>query len=178
MDKDLSVLDLDGHALERGANAWPPDTLSRCRLKDRAVVGTHQVPAIDSKKLVIHPVQGDTNVWAPVSIGVKRSLIVEEHSIDGRLAIAKDKLLSHTGRQFANVANQLSFGWVQTHALELNQPGERYFLPGNLPGRPPGLHKPATDKETLPRTGQRYKAQFLVRRVPRGYNTSDTAHLR
>ena len=54
MDKDLSVLDLDGHALERGANAWPPDTLSRCRLKDRAVVGTHQVPAIDSKKLVIH----------------------------------------------------------------------------------------------------------------------------
>jgi len=49
MDKDLSVLDLNGHALERSANAWPPNTLSRCGLKDRAVVGTHQVAAIDSK---------------------------------------------------------------------------------------------------------------------------------
>src|SRR5262245_47551698 len=133
---------------------------------------------MDSKKLVIHPVQGHTNVWLPVSIGVEGSMRILMHCDVGIEVIDKAKLLSHTGRHFANLANQLSFGWVQTHALELNQPVERYFLPGNLPRRRPGLHKPATGRETLPRTGQRYKVPFLARRVPRGYNTSDTAHLR
>jgi hypothetical protein len=44
---------LEGYALERGANA---DTLSRCWFEGRAVVGAHEVSAIQSKKLVIHPI--------------------------------------------------------------------------------------------------------------------------
>ena len=39
-------------------------------LKDCPVIGALQVAAIDSKKLVFDPVQGDTNVGAPVSVSV------------------------------------------------------------------------------------------------------------
>ena len=67
----LFTLYLEGHALERRANAGPPDTLSRCRLEGRAVVGAHKVPAIESKKLVIHPIQRNTNVGAPVQVGTE-----------------------------------------------------------------------------------------------------------
>ena len=70
LDKYLFSLYLKGHALERGAYARPPDTFPRCRLEGRTVVGAHKVTAIESKKLVIHPIQRDTNMGAPVHVSV------------------------------------------------------------------------------------------------------------
>ena len=47
-------------------------------------------------------------------------------------------------------------GSFQTHALLLNQPGVRYFLPDSSLRLRPDLCKLAADKGTLPRTGQIY----------------------
>jgi hypothetical protein len=92
LDKNLSVLDLIGHALERGANAWPPDTFSRCRFEGRAVVAAQKVPAPIGKTWL--------STWSKEYQcegtgfdSVKRPLIVEEHSIDGSVPIAQGKLL-------------------------------------------------------------------------------------
>src|SRR5262245_35316585 len=112
---------------------------------------------------------------ASVHVGVQSSLVIEEHGLDAILPVAQSKLLGHAGRKFADFANELSFGFplssVQTHILRLNQPGARYFLRGSPPRRRPGLRKPATDRATLPYTGQRYKVRFHARRAPRACST-------
>jgi hypothetical protein len=70
LDEDLFTLYLEGHTLERGTDAGPPDTLPRRRLEGRTVISAHNIAAIDSKKLVIHPVQRNANMGAPVQVGV------------------------------------------------------------------------------------------------------------
>jgi hypothetical protein len=112
LDEYLFTLHLEGYILERGTYARPPDTLPRCRLEGRTVVGAHKVTAIDSKKLVIHPIQRDTNMGAPVHVGVQRSLEIEEHAFDAILPVAQGKLLGHTGRKLADFANEFSFGFL------------------------------------------------------------------
>jgi hypothetical protein len=121
LDEYLFILHREGHALERGTDARPPDTLPRCRLEGRTVVGAHKVTTIDSKKLVIHPIQRNTNMGTPVHVGVQTSVVIEEHAFDAILPVAQGKLLGHTGRKVADFANEFSFGFFlgsfQTHAL-------------------------------------------------------------
>jgi hypothetical protein len=109
--KYLFILYLEGHTLERGTHARPPDTLPRRWLEGRTVVGAHKVAAVDSKKLVIHPIQGDTNMGAPIHVGVQRSLVIEEHAFDAVPPVAQSKLLGHTGRKLADFANEFFFGF-------------------------------------------------------------------
>jgi hypothetical protein len=110
LDEYLFAFHLEGQTLERGTYAGPPDTLPGCRLEGRTVVGAHKVPPIDSKKLILHPIQRDTNMGAPVQVSVQRSLVIEEHAFDAIFPVAQGKLLGHTGRKFADFANELSFG--------------------------------------------------------------------
>jgi hypothetical protein len=170
LHKYLFSFYLEGHTLERSTYARPPDTLPRRRFEGRTMVGTHEITAVESKKLVVHPIQRDTNVGAPIHVRVQRSLVIEEYAFDAIFPVAQGELLGHTGRKLVDFANEFFFGFFlgsfQTHALLLNQPGVRYFLPDSSLRLRPDLCKLAADKGTLPRTGQIYTGRFHARRAP------------
>jgi hypothetical protein len=133
LDKYLFPIRFDGHALERRSYARPPDTLPRFGLEGRTVIGTHEVTAIDSKKLVIHPIQRKTNMGASIQVGVQRPVVIEQYAFEAIFPVGQSKLFGHTGDKLASFADQFSPGFflgsIQTHALQcsISQVGKVSF---------------------------------------------------
>jgi len=179
LDEYLFTFHLQGHALERGTDAGPPETLPGCRLEGRTVIGAYEVAPVDGKKLVLHPIQRNADVGAAIHVSIKVSPVVQEHRFKARLAIVQGELLAPAGRELRNFADELSvglsLGLVRQH---LSPPRARDFLRGNRPARRPGQYKPADDRENPLYTDQRYKVRCHARRARRACSTSDTARPR
>src|SRR3990172_3088974 len=109
-DKDALVDDFKRQALQRRAEAGPPDAFAGGRLEDGAVIGAHEIAAIDGEKLVVNPIHREADMGTTVDVGEMAPLVIDHHRLEVAFAASQLELLCLAGRQLAYPADHFTLG--------------------------------------------------------------------
>src|ERR671939_570954 len=115
----LAAADNDLEMFQGGAYAGSPDAFAGCGLEHRAVIGAHEITAINGKKLVVHPIQTDADVRTTVGISEQLSFVVDQHRLEIAAAAAKSEFLAFAVAELAHARDEFPFCLMRsrgTHA--------------------------------------------------------------
>lgn len=99
---DLAVVDFDRQTLQRQTDTGSPNAFARGRLENRAMRGAHNVAAIRTEKLIVHPVERDAGVRAAIDVGEVIALIINQQRFEITSAAPHGKLLAGAMLELAN----------------------------------------------------------------------------